>query len=89
MTRTTGAMADKLNSLSFSKRIGECFVEEMIVFEKKGCAGLKPRCRRMLHRCREFPRAAERIIRMSLNPLDGVWIAIHRLTVEFIGEEVT
>jgi len=26
---------------------------------------------------------------MSLNPLDGVWIAIHRLTVEFIGEEVT
>ena len=58
-------------------------------FKESGCAALKPRCRRILHLCREFPRAAERIIRMSLNPLDGVWIAIHRLTVESIGEEVT
>jgi len=41
------------------------------------------------HRCREFLHAGGRISRMSLNPLNGIWIALQRVAVSFIGKEVT
>ena len=46
------------------------------------------RCWRFLQRCREFRHTAGGIPCMSLNPLDGVWIALQRMAVAFIGKEV-